>query len=157
MKFNESKELASCVTAGNQKCLRPKYGLTPWPWWPCLGWRQWMLIFISKTLCDHELYCSYLPVAKLLIILAVLSAPHQILHTFIEYPQQQGRNTDEANWFSLRRLHNFLLRLDNYSNTWLKSTFTVYFFSSFTHHHLPSFSCFCFISNCHLTQPLQIT
>lgn len=29
MKFKESKELTSCVTAGNQKCQLPKPGFSP--------------------------------------------------------------------------------------------------------------------------------
>ena len=45
MRFNESKEVASFVTADNRKCLQPEYGLTLWLWWPCLEWHQWMLIF----------------------------------------------------------------------------------------------------------------
>ena len=45
MRFNESKEVASFVTADNRKCLQPEYGLTPWLWWPCLEWHQWMWIF----------------------------------------------------------------------------------------------------------------
>lgn len=42
-KRGSMKELTSCLTTGNQKCLLPKCGLTSRYWLLSLGWGQWML------------------------------------------------------------------------------------------------------------------